>query len=1071
MSRFFINRPIVAMVIAIVMVIAGAVTILGLPVAQFPSIAPPEVQVLATYVGADAQTLEQAVATPIEQQMSGVDNMNYMYSVNATGNSQTTLVVNFDVKTDPNTDFILVQSRETQAASQLPAEVNNLGVTVRKSVTAPLMLIAIYSPHGTYDAKFLANYAYINLVDAVTRSPGIGQVNVFGAGQYAMRLWVRPDQLAKLGITVPEIVNAVQAQNTVNPAGKIGGEPVPSGQQFAYAVRAQGRLESPEDFEQIVVRESPEGGVVRVKDVARVELGAQDYSVAGRLNGKPSAVLAVYQLPGSNAVDAANGVKKLIGEMKKRFPSDVDYSISLDTTRSVVEGIREIVLTLGIAIVLVILVVFLFLQGWRATLIPLLAVPVSLVGTFTLFPIFGFSINTVSLFGLVLAIGLVVDDAIVVVEAVERHIEDGMAPKDAALRAMEEISGPVVGIALVLSAVFVPTAFIPGITGRLYQQFALTIAISVLLSAFNALSLSPALAALLLKPKKESHGPLRRFFDWFNRIFARGTNAYVRLSGLLVRRTVLALILMVVFGAAAGFFASKVPTSFLPDEDQGYLYVNLQLPSAASTERTDLAARKVENTLLHTPGVASVTSVVGFSLLSFTRSTYNAFFFVTLKPWGERKSRAEQFQEIKARLNKQLSLMPEGVAFNFSPPAIPGVGTSGGFTFVLEDRSAKDIQFLATNLNTFLAAARKRPEIGTINTTFLGSVPQQFIFVDRDKVIKQGVAVNDVYRTIQAFMGGLFINYFNRFGRQWQVYIEAEGDYRTNAENVGQFYVKNQNGRSVPLSALTRIEPRPGPEFTMRYNLYRSAQINGSAAAGYSSNQAMAALEDVFAKTMPPEMGFDYLGISYQEKKAQEGVPPAVIFGLSLLFVFLILAALYESWTLPFSVLLSTPVAVFGAFFVLWLRRLLVSLFNPPYMVQIESDVYSQIGLVMLIGLAAKNAILIVEFAKDQYDEGKPLVDAALEGARLRLRPILMTSFAFILGCVPLWTASGAGSVARRIMGTTVIGGMLAASAIGIFFVPAIFVAVEKLSKARPLATRPAAPLPGHEPSPQTGDD
>jgi hydrophobic/amphiphilic exporter-1 (mainly G- bacteria), HAE1 family len=1072
MSKFFINRPIVAMVIAIVTVIVGAVTITSLPVAQFPNIAPPEIQILATYIGADAQTLEQAVATPIEQQMSGVDNANYMYSVNATGNSQTTLVVDFDVKTDPNTDLILAQSRETQAASQLPADVTNYGITVRKSVTAPLMLVAVYSPHGTYDAKFLANYAYINLVDPVTRSPGIGQVQVFGAGQYAMRLWVKPDQLAKLGITVTEIVNAIQAQNTVNPVGKVGGEPIPSGQQFAYAVRAQGRLVSPEEFEQIVVRESSQGGVVRVKDVARVELGAQDYSIAGRLNGKPSAIVAVYQLPGSNAVDAANGVKKLMAELKGRFPTDVDYAVSLDTTRSVVQGIKEIILTLLIAIVLVILVVYLFLQGWRATLIPLLAVPVSLVGTFVFFPLFGFSVNTLSLFGLVLAIGLVVDDAIVVVEAVERHIEDGMAPKQAAFKAMEEISGPVVGIALVLSAVFVPTAFLPGITGRLYQQFALTIAISVLLSAFNALSLSPALAALLLRPKKASKGLLRRFFDWFNRVFQSATNGYVRVCGALIRKTAVALILLVAFGAAAAFFSGRLPSSFLPDEDQGYLYINLQLPAAASTERTDNVTRKIEEILAKTPGVEYTTSVIGFSLLSFTRSTYNSFLFVTLKPWDVRTNRAQQFQEIKARLNRALSQLPEGIAFDFSPPAIPGVGASGGFTFVLEDRAGKDIQFLASNLNTFLTAARKRPEIAGLSTTFLGSVPQQFIYVDRDKVIKQGVPINDVYRTIQAFMGGLFINYFNRFGRQWQVYIEAEGEYRTDAENVGQFYVRNQSGAMVPLSALTRFEERPGPEFTMRYNLFRSAQINGSAAPGYSSNQAMAALEQVFAETMPAEMGYDYLGISFQEKKAQQGVPPAAVFGLSLLFVFLILAALYESWTLPFSVLLSTPVAVFGAFAVLWLRRVLVNVFYPPYMVQIESDVYSQIGLVMLIGLAAKNAILIVEFAKDEYESGRPLADAALAGARLRLRPILMTSLAFIFGCIPLWTATGAGSVARQIMGTTVIGGMLAASAIGVFFVPAVFCVFEKSSrrKAQAAASPPmTTPVPFEKRS--TGDD
>jgi len=1066
MSKFFINRPIVAIVISILTVIIGAITVITLPVSQFPAIAPPEVQVQTTYVGADAQTVEQSVATPIEQQMSGVDNMNYMYSLNSS-TGELRLIVDYDVKTDTNTDLILTQIRETQAASQLPPDVTNFGVTVQKTLTAPLMLVSLYSPSGIYDSKFLANYAYINLYDQLSRVPGIGSVQVFGAGRYAMRLWVKPDQLAKLSITVPEIVTAIQTQNTVNPAGQIGGEPAPSGQEFTYSVRAQGRLITPEEFEQIVVRAAPDGGIVRIKDVARVELGAQDYTIVSHMNGKPSAIVAVYQLPGSNAVQAADGVKKLLVEQRQRLPQGIDYTIALDTTRAVTEGIKEIVVTLLIAIVLVIIVVYIFLQGWRATLIPLLAVPVSLVGTFVLFPLFGFSINTLSLFGLVLAIGLVVDDAIVVVEAVEHHIEEGMSPKDATFKAMEEISGPVVGIALVLSAVFVPTAFIPGITGRLYQQFAVTIAISVLLSAFNALTLSPALSALLLRPRQKSSGLLRKFFDGFNRVFTMATDGYVRVAGALIRKSAVALIVLIACGTLAGFFGTRLPSSFLPDEDQGYIYMNLQLPNASSLQRTEATAHQIEELLANTPGVQSTASVVGFSLLSLTRSSYSAFFFVTLKEWKDRQKREEQYQFIRQSVNRRLAGLPQGIAFSFSPPAIPGVGTSGGVTLVLEDRSGKDIQFLADNVNKFLVAARKRPELASVNTTFLPSVPQQFITVDRDKAIKQGVAIKDVYQTIQAFMGGSFINYFNRFGRQWQVYVEAEGAYRDRAENVGQFYVRNRDGDMVPLSALTRFESRSGPEFTMRYNLYRSAQIFAGAAPGYSADQVMAALEQVFKETMPPEMGYDYMGMSFQEKQAQEGVPPAVIFGFSLLFVFLILAALYESWSLPFSVLLSTPVAVFGAFLVLWLRRWLLGYFLPPYMVQIETDVYSQIGLVMLIGLAAKNAILIVEFAKDAYEKGQPLVDAALSAARLRLRPILMTSFAFVLGCVPLWTASGAGSVARQIMGTTVIGGMLASTLIAVFIIPVLFVIVEKISHRKTgINLGPATgPLPAH------GDD
>ena len=1044
MSRFFVDRPIFAISLSILIVLLGVVAMLQLPVALYPNIAPPEILVQATYVGADALALEQSVAAPIEQQMTGVDNMLYMYSTSAGTGGQMNLRVDFDITTNPSTDQVLAQMRYAQAASQLPAQVTDVGVTIKKSASSPLALFSLYSPKGTYDQLFISNYAYININDPMSRVPGIGQVQIFGAGPYAMRFWVQPDLLAKLGITVSDIVSAIQAQSTVTAAGQVGANPVPPGQQFTYTVRAPGRLVSAADFANVVVRAGSDGSVVRVKDVARVELGAQNYTIAGRLNGRPATVIAVYQLPGTNALATVARARALMEEMKARFPADLDYVVSLDTTLAVTAGIHEIVVTLFQALALVILVVFIFLQGVRSTVIPLLAVPVSLIGTFAIFPLLGFSINTLSLFGLVLAIGLVVDDAIVVVEAVEHHIDKGLSPRDATLRAMEEVSGPVVAIALILVAVFVPTAFIPGITGRMYQQFAVTIAVSVILSAFNALTLSPALAAMLLRPRKATRGPLGAFFRGFNRWFGRATDGYVNWSGVLIRRATLTMVGLVLMAGIGGFFGSKLPQGFIPMEDQGYLYVNVQLPPASSTQRTADVSDKVDAILKDTPGVKYYTGVVGFSLLSSVFTTYNAFYFITLDPWDERVPKGLGLRAILPQIQQRLSVLPEAQIFVFPPPPIPGVGASGGVTFVLEDRAGKDVQFLAEKTRIFMEAAQKRPEFFIVMTTLLPSVPQMFADVDRDKVLKQGVSLSDVYQTLQAFLGGYFVNYFNRFGRVWQVYVQAEGESRTRADAVGQFYVRNAQGNSVPLSSFVTMRSTNGPEFTLRYNEYRSAQINGILKPGVSTSQGRKALEEVFAQTMPSEMGFDYMGMSYQEQAAARGVPASAIFGFSLLVVFLILAAQYQSWSLPFAVLLGTPIAIFGAFTLLVVRRY-------------EVDVFSSIGLVMLIALAAKNAILIVEFSKAEHDRGASLVDAALAGARLRLRPILMTALAFILGVLPLAYATGSGAASRRVLGTTVLGGMLAATIIAIFIVPTTFYVSQRLF-AKSARSLPAGP-------------
>ena len=1036
MFNFFIDRPVFSSVISLIISLAGGVAVLGLPITQYPQIVPPQVLVSTAFPGANATVVAQSIAAPIEQQVNGAKNMIYMDSKSANDGTYT-LTVTFDVGTNQDLAAVDVQNRVAVAQSVLPADVIRQGIQVRKQSTDFLSVIALTSPDHRYDSIFLSNYALLNIQDAIARIPGVGFVRLFGARDYSMRIWLDPDKMARLGVTAGEVVRVVQEQNVVAPAGRVGVAPAPAGLQMQYSVTVQGRLVDVTQYENIVVSAATNGQIVRLKDIARIELGGADYSINVREKGLPGVFVGIFLTPDANALDVAKGVTRTMDTLAKAFPPGMVYSVPYTTTPFVTESMKEVMKTLFAAIVLVAIVVFVFLQSWRATLIPMLAVPVSLLGTFAVFTALGFTINTLTLFGLVLAIGIVVDDAIVVVEAVQHKLDsENLSARDATKAALADVGGPVVAIALVLSAVFIPVAFLGGLTGALYKQFALTLATSVILSAVVALTLTPALCALLLHPAAHGKpaGLMGRFFDVFNRAFAAFTRGYTASVAVLIRRAVLvSLTFAVMLGVLYGMLTTR-PTGLVPDEDQGYMFAVLQLPAGASLERTNAAVDKLTKIVNEQAGIGGVASIAGFNLLTGLSTSYNATAFIRMKPWDERHSSAESataiLRALTGRLNKEIT---DANTLVLNPPPIRGLGTTGGFEFILQSRGGGDVAEFSKVLQGFLGEARKRPELGFVFANFDDRVPQIEYEVDRDKVKSYGISLADVFFALQTFLGGYYVNDFNLYGRTFRVQAQAEGYARAYPEDVKRYYVKNSRGDMVPLGTVLKPRPINAPEYFQRYNIYRSASINGGAAPGYSSGQAAQAMEEL-ARSLPAGYGYEWTGATFQEKKT--GGQTGYIFALSLLFVFLVLAALYESWAMPVAILLVIPFGVLGAFSGLILR-------------ESANNVYAQIGLIMLIGLAAKNAILIVEFAKLAHERGESIVNGALQGARLRLRPILMTSFAFIFGTVPLAIATGAGAGARQSLGTTVVFGMLAATMIGIFVIPVFYVVIQRISERR----------------------